>query len=705
MKIDLTSRPAYLAVAFVSAVALCAVNNGPQFWLHETPGDLIDGRFNMFVLEHIYQWLIGRAGSLVSPAIFYPFPDVLFFSDNHAGSVLIYALFRALGKSEYIAYDSWFLVGYLTTFAAAYYAMARFGAGALSSALGAAIFAFGLPSLSQFGHAQLVYRCGVPLALLYLWWGLRDRSERYFLLSFVCLCFQFLLSIYLGMFLLILMAAFAIAALLCEPDLRRRSERRLADGSGPERTFNVWRSLQDGRVVVAVLLAILGAAATLAMFAGYAHASREYGFKREWTEIAAMIPRPVSYLLMAKLPYWAPISAFLSQDIPVAHEHDLFMGFGALGFFLVGLLAVVRNSRAALGATPARAMAIALLLVVLVTTFLAKDFTLYYPLAFLPGLNAIRAVTRIGLVLAFPAALIAAVGMQVLVDGSKPKMAGILIAALLVSLTGYEFVTTLRSVSPIQDSKRRVRAIVAAAQERASGVRSPILLVADPTGQDLAVQLDAMLAAQKLGWPTINGYSGNSPPGETADADCALAARQLGEYQTWRTSRPGDDLVDEANALMVRVVFVGADCDSDPLNRQVIPAPRLLEPTSEAVPANVTIEPGAIRRAGSDARFTVTIKNNSADQWIPGRSSDPVSLSWRFVPVSGAADPDEGWDPRERLPTDIAPGGAFAMAATAAVPTKPGDYRLEVSLVADGLFWFHDEGMQPLRFEQIVTVP
>ena len=211
MAFDLSSRRAHLVVATIAVVALSAVNNGPLFWRGEAPGDLIDGRFNLYVLEHIYRWLTGQESSLVSPAIFYPFRDVLFFSDAHAGSALVYAAFRALGLSEYHAYNSWFLVGYVSTFVAAYYAIARFGGDALTAALGAAIFAFSLPSVAQFGHSQLVYRCGAPMALLQLWLGVRDGSARSFVLAFIWLCFQFLLSIYLGMFLFLVMAAFAVA--------------------------------------------------------------------------------------------------------------------------------------------------------------------------------------------------------------------------------------------------------------------------------------------------------------------------------------------------------------------------------------------------------------------------------------------------------------------------------------------------------------
>jgi len=55
-------------------------------WLRAIPGDLFDARFNSVILEHLYQWVRGEVPKLWSPAFFYPFENVLAFSDNHFGS-------------------------------------------------------------------------------------------------------------------------------------------------------------------------------------------------------------------------------------------------------------------------------------------------------------------------------------------------------------------------------------------------------------------------------------------------------------------------------------------------------------------------------------------------------------------------------------------------------------------------------------------
>ena len=419
-----------------------------------------------------------------------------------------------------------------------------------------------------------------------------------------------------------------------------------------------------------------------------------------------MLPRPVSYFLMPELPYWSPVSTMLAHSVPMAHEHHLFVGFGVMGLMVVGLLAVLRSSNRVTGAMPAKAMALTLLLILLIVTAGNDSFTLYRPLAFLPGFSAIRAVTRIGLVLAFPVAVLAAIGLRSLVVETKPKILGSLIAGLLCCLASYEFVTIKRLTFSIANAEQRVDAIVAAARERVQGIQSPILLVVSPMDDGDHVQLDAMLAAQRLGWATVNGYSGNLPPGAASVPTCALAGRQFGVYRLWREQRHFKDQIENAGSLMNRVVFVGADCDTELSNRAAGPSPQHSEQPSETLPRDVTLLPAAFEQKGSAVTFKVTIKDNSADQWIPGLSPYPLSISWRFAPIAESGNGDDvAWDTREALPTDVAPGGAVTITAVAAAPAQPGNYRLQVSLVADGLFWFHNNGMRRLQFEQIVNVP
>src|SRR5215467_12017890 len=76
--------------AFISCFFFAAINHGPMLWRYEAPGDLGDARFNLSILEHLFQWVSGTVILLSSPSMFYPFPDTLFFSDTHFGSAIFY---------------------------------------------------------------------------------------------------------------------------------------------------------------------------------------------------------------------------------------------------------------------------------------------------------------------------------------------------------------------------------------------------------------------------------------------------------------------------------------------------------------------------------------------------------------------------------------------------------------------------------------
>jgi hypothetical protein len=66
-----------------------------------------------------------------------------------------------------------------------------------------------------------------------------------------------------------------------------------------------------------------------------------------------------------------------------------------------------------------------------------------------------------------------------------------------------------------------------------------------------------MLVAQRLGWTTVNGYSGNTPPG-WAPMNCDKARHQIVAYRNWMEPGSSRSRVDE---LLKHVVYVGwPDC-------------------------------------------------------------------------------------------------------------------------------------------------
>ena len=92
------SFPAFLPFLGFLAVALLVAHYPAIFSAFEwVQHDDIDSRFNHFVLEHGYLWLIGERESFWDAQIFYPQPNSLAFGDTLLGLLPFYAVIRLIG--------------------------------------------------------------------------------------------------------------------------------------------------------------------------------------------------------------------------------------------------------------------------------------------------------------------------------------------------------------------------------------------------------------------------------------------------------------------------------------------------------------------------------------------------------------------------------------------------------------------------------
>ena len=276
------------------------------------------------------------------------------------------------------------------------------------------------------------------------------------------------------MFLFLLMTAFALALIIGE----RKSHDRSATSWHPE-PGSAW-FLRNGALIVVLLVFVV---ITAALLYGHARVSRIYELTRSWDEIASMLPRPGSYFLMDPLPYWNQINAWIGASIPMRGEQNMFMGLGALGFCLAGIAGLVRGSEKAISIMPARAMLAAGIAIALLMTIFGS-FSLYRIFALAAGFNAIRVGTRIILVLMFPVAVIAAVGLRALIDDFRPRAVGVSTALLLTLLTTYEIYAIVKPMFSAAEANRRTEVIVAEARSRAAGIGPPNFR-RDRTGRDL----------------------------------------------------------------------------------------------------------------------------------------------------------------------------------------------------------------------------
>jgi hypothetical protein len=84
------------------------------------PGDLGDGRLNLYFLEHAFKLFNGQLTSYWDAPFMYPEKNVLAYSDNLLGSAPIYALFRWLGYDTFTSYQLWFICLSVLNYTACY---------------------------------------------------------------------------------------------------------------------------------------------------------------------------------------------------------------------------------------------------------------------------------------------------------------------------------------------------------------------------------------------------------------------------------------------------------------------------------------------------------------------------------------------------------------------------------------------------------
>jgi hypothetical protein len=532
------------AIGFVN-FPLRVIGSGGEF----LPGDAIDNRLNNFVLEHGYRYFTLRGGSFWSAPMYYPALGTSAWSDLHLGMLPVYSLFRLVGFPPETAFQGYFLVPFILNFASAAWALRRLGFGPFGTAAGAFVFAFGLPLVAQLPHVQLFPRFLVPPAVVFAWEFLRE--PRAWRLGAVAGCWvgQLYLTAYTAYFLALLLAAGGVVALV-----RFRHELPWDELLRPGRRAWVIRA----RIVSGAAVAALPLLAFHAQGAG----------KLPVEVLREFAPRPGAWLTPADsgaaFPELGHATGF--SERAYGGEHQLLPGVIPLAAVVIGLLAIVRPGRfGERQSVVAVAAWSAVLLGLLVTRF--GEFWPYELALKLPGTSGIRAIGRIVLVLMFPAAIATAsladvLGRAAAKLGSVP--AALVGMAILAAVVGEQWLTPTDGARKADWSVARCsRGEVLARQARLTdAIRqhpAPRLVYVFPSAAGdgaldrVILQVEAMRAAQDLGVPCVNGYSGYFAPGW-------FEFRGYRELFTWLTEKnqiPAD--------VLTGLVVVGEPVpDADP---------------------------------------------------------------------------------------------------------------------------------------------
>ncbi len=463
----------------------------------QLPGGM-DNRLNNFVLEHGYRYLTGREASFWDAPSFYPCRGATAWSDAHIGMLPMYSALRIAGCSPEQGFQGHFLACFALNFAVCVWALRRLGFGFAGVAAGAYVFTFGLPVVGQISHTQLLPRFLVPPAIVFAWEFLRiPRAWRFAMLAACCIG-QLYLTVYIGFHLAIVLAGGLLVTLvrfrneIPWDELRRPSGREMA---------------KRGVVVFCSVVAILPM---------LRHGSEDSGTQTAWIRRAA--PKPSSWLTAPNISLLAPKT---ERDIQLG-EHDLLFGYLPLAA-VIGV--VLLGFRPAMMATPRGAAIAAAWTVVLISLFVTRygPVWAYEPFLHLHGPNRIRIIARVVLVLLFPAGVALAWVVDSIAQFAQraTRLASVLAVVALLSLILLDqWLVPVRAYEAEWDPERYPVATAHAWQAKISGAIAshpdPKLVYVFPSAglgfhEPLGIQVETMRAAQNMGIPCVNGYTGNMP--------------------------------------------------------------------------------------------------------------------------------------------------------------------------------------------------
>ena len=490
------------------------------------PGDLGDARFNNYVLETVYLRLTGKVDSFWNMEMYFPFPLVGGFSDNHFGSALFYFVPRFLLGQPDTAFQLWFLIGYLLNFLSAYIAFKKLGMSTFGASVGSGIFAFAFPTSVHALHAQLHHRWALPMAILAISKFLKGDGPRWIGIAALWAVVQMYIGFYTGFFTTLFIGAMIFAHLIIYFIKRSFSQK---SQSKEKKSF---KQLDRKTLISLIAMLLVSVAGLVALFYPYYQVSKLYVGFRSWEEISSMRPRPQSYFLMDDSLLWQS-TAQLIEGIPQRWEHQMFVGAVPMVLFFFGAVAILRTrNRTGLDIYFAAAL-------IITVTLFVNGTSLWFYLHSAPLFSAIRAVTRVDQTLLFAVGYGAAIFISWV--GSKQFKRFFFTTPLLVCFTVLAFAEA--STSTILTSEKAVwrdRVLNLEKQLPQNLADDSVLFFAQTDPSDLwyAHELDAMWVALKYGKPTINGYSGQAPPNWlfTYGTDCQAISDFNSSYQRWKSS-------------------------------------------------------------------------------------------------------------------------------------------------------------------------
>lgn len=411
----------------------------------------------------------------------YPDKEVISYSDNLLGITPFYSIFRFFGCNHLTAYQLILLASHIANYLFAYYCFYKVSGNKIGAATGAFIFAFNLSLFNMHNHPQFTFKFAVPFAFLNIYQYCQNFNYKHLIKYSLWLAFQFYLGVYLGYFVLIFSALFIIGYLIIQK------------GKFPL-FFKLRNILNVGGCIILFL------SLTIPLFYFYYKRNKFSGYYTSYDVVINTIPQLKSYFM----PFYSAFSFNFLKTITVKSTfpwfHQIFPGILVYASIIISLwLAISKKNK----------LLIALLIplfffLIFVTNF--NGFSFYEYLQYIPGLRALRVVSRFVLISTFIYGWLIALNIN---EIKTPLIKNILIVALPVLLffDNYCSVDGFKRFEK-QDALNRISLLENKLKESGK-LKEGIVFAYMPKTEEEAykIQIDAMQTAVYMKIKTINGYS------------------------------------------------------------------------------------------------------------------------------------------------------------------------------------------------------
>ena len=505
------------------------------------PGDLGDARFNNYILEHFHRFITGQTGGYWDAPFMYPWKNVIALSDNLLGTAPFYSAFRSFGFSREGAFQLWLVTLFALNYWCCLIALRKWSGNLVLSACAAYIFAFGIYNIGQINNVQVLPKFMAPLAFLFLWNHLRTGSWKWLFLAMGATVYQFYCGVYLGFILVYALFFLFLGHLIAyrKPSFLFR--------------FRNWRFA--GIWVLALLVGLL--LLTL-MLAHYMAVPKEMGV-RDFSDIVASIPRPSSYFLTH--PAALSWRSLCGEGVAFPQWWSQCHFIGALPWLTVLATPFLLFSKQVSQMHRRVLIAIGSALV-LSTVFCLNiaGFSLYKLVFMLPGFSVLRSIDRyINVQVLFFLILFVAVLRPLFRKPWAALALGLLLPVLVVQDNRWEVDRLARfdkfdSQTLVQEAERRItREYDGNGRFDAIAYEPPVPVNMDFVERHtrtINTQITAMLAAQELGIPAVNAYTGGYPGHYLSFFD-NMDHRTLADWCTYNGISP--ERIQEVHGLAVKL--------------------------------------------------------------------------------------------------------------------------------------------------------